>query len=119
MHPPDAAGRQLLRLCIADNAVLRACYMPFLLHKGLFVPSRHSRKLGEKLFLILTLANRDVTAAGMARVCWITPAFCSDGREAGYGVHFDQTSVELRTLIESALSAADDAGEQMVAGYTL
>lgn len=77
--------------------------MPFLRHKGLFVPSRQARELGEKLFLVLRLGQRNLTVAGTVSVCWITPELSNDGREAGYGLHFDETAAELKAAVESAV----------------
>lgn len=112
------AANCMLRLTVSDSRVLGTCYMPFLRHKGLFVPSLQSRELGERVFLVLTLRQQNKTAAGMADVCWITPQFCSTGREPGFGLHFDEGADELRTLIESGLSA-DKNGRQIEVSYTL
>lgn len=105
MMQTTTTERHMLRLTVSDAAVLRACYMPFLQHKGLFVPSLQSRKLGEKLFLVLTLKSDNRVVAGLATVCWITPAYCSDGRDQGFGLHFDAAAAELCEAIESVLAA--------------
>ena len=105
MMQPSTPERRMLRLTVSDAAVLRACYMPFLQHKGLFVPSSQSRTLGEKFFLVLTLKPYNLTVAGLVTVCWITPVHCSDGRDPGFGLHFDASAVELSAAIESVLAA--------------
>lgn len=110
----------LLRLAIPDLAVLRACYMPFLQGKGLFVPGSDFRELGEKLFLILRLGPQALTVAGSASVCWWTPPDCSDGREAGLGLHFlsePGTVSPLQDVIEALLRENTEAGSCL--GYTL
>lgn len=104
MNTGTHARPQMLRLSLSDADVLRACYMPLLKYKGLFVPSLQCRRLGETLFVVLMMEQQDIRAAGLARVCWVTPEFCSDGRETGYGLHFDRDSDELRAVIESVLN---------------
>lgn len=96
--------QKIVRLSIPDSAVLRACYMPFLQRKGLFIPSAQVRVIGDRVFLIVRLLSQNLTVAGMGSVCWVTPKFCSDGREPGFGVHFDSSAAELVAAIESALS---------------
>jgi type IV pilus assembly protein PilZ len=109
---------RVLKLLIPDISVLRACYMPFLQRKGLFVPSIQYRELGEKFFLVLRLAQHQQSAAGMVSVCWITPKYASDGREPGYGLHFDEGADELTAVIESVLGASA-VNTQSVVSYTL
>lgn len=108
----------LLRLVFPHTAVLRACYMPFLQHKGLFVPSLKSRELGERLFLVLRLPCQNLTVSGMVSVCWITPRHSSDGREPGFGLHFDENACELRAAVESVVGA-DSIDQQTLVSYTL
>jgi type IV pilus assembly protein PilZ len=115
---PSTTGPKILRLAFSDTDVLRACYMPFLKRKGLFIPSAQTRKLGEKLFLVLRLTQQDLTVAGMACVCWITPEYSSDGQESGYGVHFDEGADALASAITAALGI-DEASAAHTVSYTL
>ncbi|MBU2097955.1 MAG: pilus assembly protein PilZ [Gammaproteobacteria bacterium] len=115
---PSNHAPAMLRLALSDNAVLGACFMPFLQHKGLFVPSLKNRNLGEKVFLVLTLKTLNLTVAGMATVCWITPTFSSDGRAPGYGLHFDEGAIELRAAVAGILSDVEDLTDASIS-YTL
>jgi type IV pilus assembly protein PilZ len=115
---PSTTAHRITRLAFSDTDVLKACYMPFLKRKGLFIPSAQTRKLGEKLFLVLRLPQQDVTVAGMVCVCWITPEYSSDGQESGYGVHFDEGAEELASAITSVLGI-DETGAAHTASYTL
>ncbi|MDO8908955.1 MAG: pilus assembly protein [Pseudohongiella sp.] len=115
---PSTMRPGMLRLAFSDTDVLKACYMPFLKRKGLFVPSTQMREMGEKLFLVVQLKQQNLTVAGMASVCWITPNYCSDGRETGYGLHFDDDAGELSAAIASAVGA-DNVCSQRTVSYTL
>ena len=50
------AGRQgILSLTIKDKSALYAAYMPFVKNGGLFIPSNKKYKLGDEVFMLLTL----------------------------------------------------------------
>ena len=63
----------VLSLPIKEKAALYAAYMPFLAHGGIFVPTNKPYKIGDEIYLILTLMD-DATKYPIAgKVAWITP----------------------------------------------
>ena len=56
----SSAMSGILSLSITDKAVLFAAYMPFLRNGGIFVPSKKKYRMGEEVFILLSLMdNRD------------------------------------------------------------
>jgi type IV pilus assembly protein PilZ len=99
----DKAPAALIKIAIPTSEMLTACYMPFLERKGLFIPSAQQRSVGETVFLVLRLGAESSFSAGSASVCWITPTHCSDGRIAGFGLHFDDEHGELAQSVQTIL----------------
>jgi type IV pilus assembly protein PilZ len=113
----NSAPAALIKIAIPTADMLSACYMPFLERKGLFIPSAHQRCVGESVFLVLRLGAENRFSAGNARVCWTTPTQCSDGRVAGFGVHFDDEHGELAQSIQTSLIGNNHHGAER--SYTL
>ena len=108
----DRAPAALIKIAIPTAEMLSACYMPFLERKGLFIPSAQQRSLGETVFLVLRLGTENSFSAGSTRVCWATPTHCSDGRVAGFGLHFDDEHGELAQSIQTSLLRYNHHGAQ-------
>ena len=47
----------ILSLTINEKAVLYAAYMPFLRHGGLFIPTDKDYKMGDEVFMLLSLMD--------------------------------------------------------------
>lgn len=104
------APAALIKIAIPTADMLAACYMPFLQRKGLFIPGNEQRCLGETVFLVLRLGAGNNFSADSARVCWITPMHCSDGRSAGFGLHFDDEHGDLAQFIQTFLNLNNPHG---------
>lgn len=110
---PAAAGAgvgrpSVLSLPIKEKAALYAAYMPFLAHGGIFVPTNKAYKIGDEIYLILTLMD-DATKYPIAgKVAWITPAGAANNKAQGIGVHFssDESGQRVKLRIEELLGAA-------------
>lgn len=107
--PPGKNGVRptVLSLTIKDKSALYAAYMPFLKGGGLFIPSHKDYKLGEEVFMLLTLlGDRDkLPVAG--NVVWITPIGAQGNRAAGVGIQFSEKDSQVaRTKIESLLGGS-------------
>ena len=48
----------ILSLTIRDKSSLYAAYMPFIKNGGLFIPTNKAYKLGDEVFMLLTLSDR-------------------------------------------------------------
>jgi len=109
---PATAGRPaVLSLAIREKAALYAAYMPYLKNGGIFVPTNRPYKLGDEVYLILTLMDDPTKYAVAGRVVWISPPG-GTARMPGIGVHFpgDETGIAVRRSIEDLLGAALKSG---------
>lgn len=98
----------VLSLAIKEKAALYAAYMPFLKHGGMFVPTQKPYKLGDEIYLLLSLMDDPNKYAIAGKVVWITPAGAANNKTQGIGVHFpdDETGTRTRLRIEEILGAA-------------
>ncbi|HEY8022951.1 MAG TPA: PilZ domain-containing protein [Burkholderiaceae bacterium] len=102
------ARPSVLSLPIKEKAALYAAYMPFLTNGGIFVPTTKPYKIGDEIYLILTLME-DVTKYPIAgKIAWITPAGANNSKAQGIGVHFssDESGKRVKQRIEEILGAA-------------
>lgn len=104
------SGRQgILSLTIKDKQALYAAYMPFLRNGGLFVPTGSQYKLGDEVFILLTLMDDAEKLPVVGNVVWITPRGAQANRAAGIGIQFsEKTGTQARTRIESYLAGTLD-----------
>lgn len=94
----------VLSLTIKDRSALYAAYMPFLKGGGLFVPSNKRYKLGEEVFMLLTLLEEKDKIPVAGHVVWMTPIGAQGNRAAGVGIQFsDKDSGVARNKIETIL----------------
>ena len=87
----DAAGQVrpgVLSLSIKERSALFAAYMPFIKGGGLFIPTSKSYKMGEDVFMLLTLLDDPAKVPVSGKVVWITPAGAHGNRAQGVGVQF-------------------------------
>jgi type IV pilus assembly protein PilZ len=96
----------VVQFTLKDLAGLAAAYMPILTNGGLFVPTSRDYRLGESVYVLLTLPDDPQRYPVAARVAWVTPANSTAGRARGVGIRFgrDEMSVALKLRIESILS---------------
>ena len=102
------APRQgILSLTIKDKSALYAAYMPFVKGGGLFIPTKKDYKLGEEVFMLLTLMEETEKLPVAGRIVWVTPQGAQGNRAAGIGVQFsDQDDGAARNKIEGFLAGA-------------
>ncbi len=104
---PPAGGGRFLQITITDKATLYAAYMPYVKNGGLFVPTQRSYRLGDEVFIVLTLMDEPEKIPIAGKVVWITPKGAQGNRVAGIGVQFnDQDNGLARTKIETHLGGA-------------
>lgn len=96
----------ILSLTIKDKAVLYSAYMPFIRHGGLFIPTSKQYKLGEEIFLLLSLMEEAEKIPVAGKVIWITPAGAQGNRAAGIGVQFSDQDDTARRTIENYLAGS-------------
>lgn len=102
------ARPSVLSLAIKEKSALYAAYMPFLINGGIFVPTSKGYKLGDDIYLILTLMDDPNKYPVAGKVAWVTPAGANNNRAQGIGVHFptDDSGIRIRQRIEELLGAA-------------
>ncbi|MET0265341.1 MAG: PilZ domain-containing protein [Duganella sp.] len=98
----------VLSLAVRDKAALYAAYMPYLKNGGLFLATPKAYKLGDEVFVILTLMDEPQKYQIAGRVAWITPAGAQHDKAQGVGLHFpdDETAQRARQRIEDILGPA-------------
>jgi type IV pilus assembly protein PilZ len=104
----SAGGRQgILSLTIKDKGALYAAYMPFIKNGGLFIPTNKSYKLGDEVFMLLTLMEESEKLPVAGKIIWVTPPGAQGNKAAGIGVQFsDQDNGQTRNKIEGYLAGA-------------
>ena len=98
----------VIQLVFREKGALYAAYMPVLAEGGVFVPTTRDYRLGEDIYLLLTLPDDPQRYPVAGKVVWITPANASAGRTQGVGVRFptDEKTRVLRLRIEEVLGTS-------------
>lgn len=102
--PAAAPKPGVLSLAIKEKAALYSAYMPFIKGGGLFIPTNKTYRLGEEVFMLLSLLDDPNKLKVVGNVAWITPV-TQGGRPQGIGVQFSEKDggVEARNKIEALL----------------
>jgi type IV pilus assembly protein PilZ len=105
MQPIGGGARNgILSLTIKDKAVLYAAYMPFVKHGGMFIPTNKSYRLGDEVFMLLTLMDEPEKIPVAGKVVWVTPKGAQGNRAAGIGVQFSDQDDTAINKIENYLA---------------
>ncbi|NNC65346.1 MAG: hypothetical protein HKN84_11220 [Gammaproteobacteria bacterium] len=97
----------LLTLTIKDKSALYLAYMPFVENGGLFIPTNSSYKLGDEVFMLLSVMGEQEKIPVAGKVIWITPKGAQGKRTAGIGVQFsEQDQGNTQKRIENYLAGA-------------
>ena len=104
----SASRPSVIQLVFREKGALYAAYMPLLSDGGLFVPTVREYKLGEDIYLLLSLPDDPQRFPVAGKVVWIAPANASGGRTQGVGVRFpnDDKSRQLKIKIEEILGTS-------------
>ncbi len=105
---PAPARPSVIQLVFREKGALYAAYMPMFNDGGIFVPTTRDYKLGEDIYLLLSLPDDPQRYPVAGKVGWITPANASGGRTQGVGVRFppDEKSRTLKQRIEETLGTS-------------
>ena len=95
----------VLSLNIKEKSALYAAYMPQLKRGGIFVPTSKSYKIGDEVFMLLSLMSEPGKIPVAGQVVWITPANVQSNKTQGVGVQFsdDESGRIARRRIETIL----------------
>ena len=108
LHPASASRPSVIQLVFREKGALYAAYIPLFSEGGLFVPTTREYKLGEDIYLLLSLPEDPQRYPVAGKVAWITPANASAGRTQGVGVRFpnDEKTRLLKLKIEEILGTS-------------
>jgi type IV pilus assembly protein PilZ len=105
---PGPARPSVIQLVFREKGALYAAYVPLFSEGGLFVPSTREHRLGDDVYLLLSLPGDPQRYPVAGKVGWITPPNTSGGRTQGIGVRFpsDEKTRVLKIRIEEILGTA-------------
>ena len=97
----------VLSLAIKEKVALYAAYMPYVKGGGLFIPTNKPFKIGEEVFMLLSLIADPMKLEVVGHVVWVAPA-APAGRPQGVGVQFSDKDggIEAKNKIEGLLGSA-------------
>jgi len=104
----SAARPSVIQLVFREKGALYAAYIPLFTDGGLFVPTTREYRLGEDIYLLLSLPDDPQRYPVAGKVAWVTPANASAGRTQGVGVRFpeDEKTRLLKLKIEEILGTS-------------
>lgn len=105
---PTPPRPSVMQLALKDKGALHAAYIGLFADGGIFVPTTRDFRLGDDLYLLLTLPDDPQRYPVAGKVGWVTPAGAGSLRPQGVGVRLgqDAQSVQLRARIEQMLGAS-------------
>ena len=108
MNASTSPRPSVMQLAIKEKAALYAAYIPLFAEGGIFVPTQRDYRLGDDVYVLLTLPDDPQRYPVAGRVAWVTPERASGNRTQGVGIQFpkDAKSAELRAKIEQILGTA-------------
>lgn len=108
MNATTTPRPSVMQLAIKEKAALYAAYIPLFAEGGIFVPTQRDYRLGDDVYVLLTLPDDPQRYPVAGRVAWVTPERASGNRTQGVGIQFpkDAKSAELRAKIEQILGSA-------------
>ncbi len=104
---PATPRPSVIQLAIKEKAALYAAYIPLFTEGGMFIPTARDYKLGDDVYVLLTLPDDPQRYPVAGKVAWVTPARAAGNRTQGVGIRFpsDEKSKILRLKIEEILGA--------------
>lgn len=102
-----SARPSVVQLNIKEKAALYVAYIPLFQEGGVFIPTAREYKLGDDIYVLLTLPEDTQRFPVAGKVAWITPARAAGNRTQGVGVRFppDEKSRLLKIKIEEILGS--------------
>ncbi|WP_295855720.1 PilZ domain-containing protein [uncultured Xylophilus sp.] len=119
MSTPASTPRpSVVQLAIKEKAALYAAYIPLFTEGGMFIPTTRDYRLGDDIYVLLTLPDNPTRYPIAGRVAWVTPARATGNRTQGVGIQFpaDEKSRQLKMKIEEMLGShlASDRATQTI-----
>src|SRR5262245_66159054 len=83
-----ASRPSVIQLVFREKGALYAAYVPILANGGIFVPTTRQYKLGDDVYLLLTLPEDPQRYPVAGKVAWSTPPNAFGRLNQGAGVRF-------------------------------
>jgi len=105
---PPTPRPSVMQLAIKEKAALYAAYIPMFASGGIFVPTPREYRLGDDVYVLLTLPEDTQRYPIAGKGAWVTPARAAGNRTQGIGIQFphDEKSSQLKAKIEQILGGA-------------
>ncbi len=102
---PTTPRPSVIQLAIKEKAALYAAYIPMFADGGVFIPTTRDYKLGDDVYVLLSLPEDPQRYPIAGKVAWVTPPRAATSRTQGVGVRFpaDEKSRLLKIRIEEIL----------------
>jgi type IV pilus assembly protein PilZ len=102
----EATRPSVLSLNIKEKSALYAAYIPQLKHGGLFIPTNRTSRLGDEVFMLISLPDDPAKLPVAGKVVWITPEGAQGNKTQGIGVQFssDESGQSAKRKIEALLA---------------
>ena len=71
---PTTPRPSVIQLAIKEKAALYAAYIPLFADGGIFIPTTRDYKLGDDVYVLLTLPDDPQRYPVAGKVAWVTPA---------------------------------------------
>ena len=109
----DGGRPSVLSLNIREKNALYAAYMPQLKNGGIFIPTARAHRLGDEVFMLVSLPDEPAKIPVSGKVVWITPADAQGKRAQGVGIQFsaDEAGRSAKKKIEGLLAGMLDSSK--------
>lgn len=106
MNTPSSPRPSVLQLALKEKGALYAAYISLFAEGGIFVATNREFRLGDDVYVLLTLPDDAQRYPIAGKVGWVTPAGAGH-RAQGIGVRFpaEPKSEELKAKIETVLGS--------------
>ncbi len=110
----SAARPSVIQLAIKERPALYAAFIPYFSEGGIFIPTAREYRLGDDVYLLLTVMDNPQRYPIAGKVAWITPANAAGNKTQGIGVRFpsDEKAKQLRQVIEDILGPISEASSR-------
>lgn len=102
---PSMARPGVLSLSIKEKPALYAAYMHFIKGGGIFIPTTKDYRIGDEVFMLLSLMDDPNKLPVAGKVVWLTPPNAQGSKSQGIGVQFssNDSGISARNKIEGLL----------------
>jgi len=104
---PSTPRPSVIQLAIKEKVALYAAYIPLFADGGIFIPTTREYRLGDDVYVLLSLPDDPQRYPVAGKVAWVTPARAAGNRTQGVGIRFpsDEKSHLLKLKIEEILGS--------------